>query len=93
MAPIPFAESNATLGPPRDGVYDTNVKSIAPLPIWRDEWQCTSCWRPTWRERLSILIFGRVWLTVLSSPTQPPVSLHGSREYFLRNPTPPGDAP
>jgi hypothetical protein len=29
-----------------------------------------SCWRPSWRERLSVILFGRVWLSVNS--TEPP---------------------
>jgi len=91
VSPILFPEANASLGPPRNTVYDYNVKSVEPLPVWRDEWQCTSLWRPTLRERLSILIFGRIWLTVLSSPTQPPVSLMGSRTYFKPAPAEGGD--
>jgi hypothetical protein len=82
MTPIGFPESNATLHAHPDQPFDHNVKAIEPLQVWRDGWQVTSCWRPTWRERLSILLFGRVWLTVLGGAT-PPVSLQGTRAYFL----------
>lgn len=82
MKPIDFPEVNVVLNPPRDAVYDDNVKGIEPLRAWGDGWQITSCWRPTLRERLSILLFGRVWLTVLGN-AHPPVALTGSRTYFL----------
>lgn len=84
MRPVTFPEANTKLVAPDDQPFDHNVKSIAPLPAWRDSWQITSCWRPTWRERLSILLFGRVWLTVLGA-NQPPVALMGTREYFVRD--------
>jgi hypothetical protein len=34
----------------------------------------------SFRERLSALLFGRVWLFVLSGKTQPPVSLFAAKE-------------
>jgi len=43
--------------------------------------RCISCWRPSWRERLSILFFGRVWVDIFSGSTQPPVALMGSHSY------------
>lgn len=78
MNPVPFKQSNKTLQPPKG--YTTD--EIGVLPIWTDGGQCVSCWRLSWRERLSALFFGKVWLAVMSGQTQPPVSLEVSRVYF-----------
>lgn len=47
------------------------------LHYWSDSRQCISCWRPTFKERLSILLTGKVWLGVMSGKTQPPVFVSG----------------
>lgn len=47
----------------------------APLPVYVDGKQCVSCWQLSWKEKLSALLFGRIWLYVLSGETQPPVAL------------------
>jgi hypothetical protein len=36
----------------------------------------------TWKERLSALFFGKVWLSVHSGHTQPPVWLMAEKEIF-----------
>lgn len=78
MTPIRFAEANRQLNAPAG--MEENVE---PLHVWTDGQLCVSCWRPTWRERLSILFSGRVWLAVLAhGGTQPPVSLAGQNKYF-----------
>lgn len=77
MEPVGFPESNKSLGAPA-GMED----AVLPLPVWSDGQQCISLWRPSLRERLSILLFGRVWLSVLMGSTQPPVSLAGRRKQF-----------
>jgi len=79
---IPYSDfkfSNATLGPP------PGMDDCLPLRIHRtaDCTRCISCWRPTWRERLSILFFGRVWIDIYSGHTQPPVALTGRRRYLV----------
>lgn len=76
MTPIPFSESNRVLQAP------AGAADIASLPVWTDDQQCVSCWRLTWRERLSALLFGRVWLAVLSGRSQPPVALLVTRRFF-----------
>jgi hypothetical protein len=50
--------------------------------VWSDGEQCVSCWQMTIRERLTALLFGRVWLMVLSGWTQPPVYVEASRSYL-----------
>ena len=51
------------------------------LPYWSDGTQCVSCWRPTLKERLSILVNGKVWLGVKSGRTQPPVFVSGQSVF------------
>lgn len=78
MTPIPFDESDGVLRGPQGG-------EIADLPVWTGgglHGMVVSCWRPTWQERLSVLLFGRVWLNVMAWDTHPPVSLQASRTYF-----------
>lgn len=78
MNPIDFVEANKTLTKP----LSMTDEECGSLSVWNDGKQSVSCWRPTLRERLSILIFGCVWLTVLSGETQPPVALSGKRKIF-----------
>ena len=60
---------------------------IPPLPIYSDGEQCVSCWQMTWRERLSALFFGRVWLSVLNGHTQPPVWIWATKEALKKGDT------
>jgi hypothetical protein len=78
MEPITFKQANVNLQKPPS----MTDEECSPLPIFADGEQCISCWRPTWRERLSILLFGRVWLFVVMGRTQPPVALMGARQIF-----------
>jgi len=78
MQPISFKESNKTLGKPQ-GWTD---EQCSPLPVFSDGKQCISLWKPTIKERLSILFFGRVWLWVWTGATQPPVSIEGKKKVF-----------
>lgn len=78
MVPINFAENNKTLTKPA-GMTDEECGS---LPVYNDGQQSISCWRMSWRERLSSLIRGRVWLQVYAGQTQPPVSLTATRTIF-----------
>jgi len=79
MKPIKFREFNKELQKPV-GVADGECGA---LPIYGDGMKCISCWQPSFRERLSILLFGRVWLWVFSGETQPPVALEGTRSVFM----------
>ena len=78
MKPIAFPQATKTLQKP----MSMTDEECSPLPVFTDGTQCISCWRPSWRERLAILFFGRVWCAVLSGQTQPPVWLMGSRTCF-----------
>ena len=78
MRPSDFKESNTVLQGP------VGMDNVEPLQIHRtaDGTRCISCWRPSWRERLSVLLFGRIWLDCWSGKTQPPVSLTAAKNYF-----------
>lgn len=84
MKPIQFVLSNKTLQPSGQE-YSGNVVAVEPLSVWTDGEQCVSCWKMSPRERLSALLFGRVWLAVLGGSTQHPVYLQASREYLQSN--------
>jgi len=81
MKPIDFKYSNCVLKQ-SDAEYSENVESVVDLPVWSDGEQCVSCWKLTFRERLSVLIFGHVWLALLSGNTQPPACVVATRRYF-----------
>ena len=78
MNPAKFEYQTKILERP-EGMTDDEC---GPLPIYNDGDQCISLWRLSWRERISALIFGRVWLQVLSGNTQPPVALNAARTIF-----------
>jgi len=81
MKPVGFKYQNRVLQP-SGKEYSENVTGVVPLPVWTDGEQCVSCWRMSWRERLSALLFGRVWLALLSGETQPPALVQASRDYL-----------
>jgi len=78
MNPIEFKEANKQLLKP----HNMTDEECGPLHVWTNGKECMSCWRPTLRERLSILFFGKVWLSVLSGKTQPPVALWAAKQGF-----------
>lgn len=78
MKPANFPESNRTLTKPQD-MTDEECGS---LPVYNDGQQSVSCWQMTWHERLSALIYGRVWLQVYAGRTQPPVCLTAAQTIF-----------
>ena len=79
MEPIDFKQATKKLGPPA-GMTEEECGS---LPVFTDGTLCISLWRMTWRERLSALYFGKIWLFVVSGQTQPPVSLMAKNEIFI----------
>ena len=88
MKPIVFRESNKSLGAPEKWDPEEHGE-CATLHVWTDGDQCISCWRPSWRERLSILFRGHVWMYVFGgNATQPPVWVLGKRSPFCSTDTP-----
>ena len=66
MKPIKFKEQTHT--------YAEDQPEYIPLPVHKDyEGAVTSCWQLTWKERLQVLIYGKVWHTQLTfnQPLQP----------------------
>lgn len=78
MTPIKFKEVNRTLLKP---ISMTDEECYS-LPVFTDGSSCVSRWKLSWKERLSILLFGKIWLVVISGKTQPPVYLDCSRTVF-----------
>ncbi len=54
MKPIEFYEQNHVWAP--------NQKPYRPLPAYVNSRETISCWSLTFRERLRVLVFGRLWL-------------------------------
>ena len=66
MIPMEFEQSNV--------VYAKDQPEYLPLPAHRSEEGCVStCWRLSWKERLNLLLHGRLFLSVLTfnKPLQP----------------------
>lgn len=74
MIPIIFPEHNAVLQKPPN----MTDEECLPLAVYCDGKQCISCWKMSWKERLSTLLFGKVWVWVLSGNTQPPIALEAT---------------
>lgn len=84
MRPIAFRQAEYLLhNPGNNGGRCPND-----LPIRYEDGQCVSCWRPSLRERISILLHGRVWLGVrMPRANQPQVWLVARREMFAHGGT------
>jgi hypothetical protein len=78
MKPIAFKEATNVLQRPES----MSASECGPLAVWSDGMQCVSCWRLTWRERISALLFGTAWVAVHFGRTQPPVYAAVTRRYF-----------
>lgn len=78
MKAIKFKQANKNLLKP-DSMTDEECSS---LWVFTDGRQCVSCWKLNLKQRLSALFFGRVWLSVLSGYTQPPVWLDCTKTVF-----------
>ena len=66
MKPVEFAEQNC--------VYAKDQPEYLPLPVHKTEdGTVISCWALTWRERLRILLAGKMWWSVMTfnHPLQP----------------------
>lgn len=60
--------------PGHNVVFAENQPEYMPLPALRlDDGEIICCWSPTWKERLSILLRGKIWHSVLTfgHPLQP----------------------
>jgi len=86
MRPIEFAEMNATLA--------KDQAAYRPLPVFVEpeaDGAMTSCWALSLRERLRVLVTGRIWLTVLTfNKPQQPVILRAEYPFQREEPQPKG---
>lgn len=78
MNPINFSKSNYVVVGGLGG-HSAN-SGIHNIPAYRDGDEILSCWRPSWRERIAILLRGKVWLLVTAN-THPPVAVDGGRVF------------
>ena len=78
MNPALFDQANRTFTKPVDWPLESQCGD---LRAFQDDRQIISLWEPSLRERLSVLIFGRVWLRIVSQ-TQPPVAVEAKRTVF-----------
>lgn len=71
MTPVDFDGANTTLGAPTG-----NEHNVEPMRVFRNGMVCVSCWELS-REELEELLEngGRLYLSVFSGSTQPPVML------------------
>lgn len=73
---IPWHGANRTLGPPR-GMDETQVSR---LPIFSNGVTCVSCWQFSDEEIAEIARTKRVFVSILSGQTQPPVFVGSESE-------------
>lgn len=78
MVPIKFKEANVNLLRPNN----MTAEECSSLWVYTDGKQCISCWKLSWKQRIKALLFGKVWLSVLSGSTQPPVWLDCDKTVF-----------
>lgn len=78
MKPIEFKEMNRELKKPNN-MTDEECTS---LYVYTDNVICISCWKLSLKERLKALLYGKVWIGVLSGGTQPPIWLDCNRTVF-----------
>lgn len=82
LKPIKFEEANKNLLKP-DSMTDEECGSLL---VYSDGLQCVSCWGLTLRQRLAVLLHGRIWLAVLGGTTHPPVWLDCGKTVFIKEP-------
>ena len=78
MKPIKFKEANKNLQKPKN----MKDKECGSLWVYSDGKQTISCWKMSFKQRVKALIWGRIWLSVLSGETQPPVWLQSEKTVF-----------
>lgn len=82
MKPLEFPEQTYVLKA-NPNQMEIDGTPVGDLGVYTDGEQTISCWRMTWRERLSALFYGRVWLYVHFGINQPPVALSATKTVFM----------
>lgn len=78
MKPIKFNQANKNLLKP-NSMTDEECSS---LWVYTDGNQCVSCWKMNWKQRIKALFFGKIWISVMSGYTQPPVWIDCCKTVF-----------
>lgn len=78
MKPIKFNQANKNLLKPNSMTDD----ECSSLWVYTDRNQCISCWKMNWKQRINALFSGKVWLSVMSGCTQPPVWVDCCKTVF-----------
>lgn len=82
MKPINFPEQTDVLGKPQD----MTDEECTPLPVFRNGQQCVSCWQLSDEEIIQLIQNdGKLYLSVLSGWTQPPVWLAVENPFLPLN--------
>lgn len=68
MEPIEFPQMNSKL-------LAGDIPNCDDLPVCKDGRRIVSIWRMSWREKLSALFFGTVFVSVLAPRTSPPIAV------------------
>ena len=79
MECVGFKEANITLK--GDHITDHYGQRVRNIKAFRDDDEMITKWRMSFRERLSALLFGTVWLRVLGK-VPPPVALSVKKNIF-----------
>lgn len=75
MKAIEFKNQNKILTDPGDDLPE--------LPVWINSEMVISRWQLSWIERLQLLIFGKLWMAVITDQqTQPPILLRTETNIF-----------
>ena len=75
MKPKHFPGVDVVLGSP-DNWDEEKHGPCSGLPVMRRDGICISCWSMTWRERLTALLTGSIYVHVaMGGRTQPPIIL------------------
>ncbi len=82
MTPIEFDEQNGVLTKP-DGMTD---EQCCPLPCFRNGERVISRWQMTWKERFVALVTGKVWASVWSGHSSPPIALMIDTPFLNQKP-------
>lgn len=82
MIPIEFDEQNGVLTRP-DDMTDEQCCS---LPCFRNGERVISRWQMTWRERFEVAFSGKIWLSVWSGRSSPPVALMIDTPFLSHGP-------
>lgn len=78
VKPSNFEQSNACLKRPGS----MTAEECESLNVLKVNGMQISLWKMSFIERIRALIFGRVWLYILSGPTHPPVALSVKHSIF-----------